>query len=77
MKANEFTEKQKRHHGSYGIFLPPTTNEEALEALTEHFLGSDWYSFNPVSKEQVTTEIVALIIEKTQPKKWYQRLFNL
>ena len=77
MKVEEFLERQIKIKGYYGILYPPTTDEEALNILTEHFLGKDWYSYNPMSKEQINTEIVALILEKTQPKKWYQKLFNL
>jgi hypothetical protein len=77
MKAEEFIKKQEEKHGSFLIFYPPSTDKEALAALREHFLGKDWYTANPVSQDQVNTEIVALILDKTQPKKWYQRLFNL
>jgi len=77
MKTADFVNKQKEKYGDFGIFYPPSTDKEALDALTEHFLGKDWYTANPVSSEQVNTEIVALILDKTQPKKWYQRLFNL
>ena len=77
MKTADFVNKQKEKYGDFGIFYPPSTDKEALDALTEHFLGKDWYTDNPVSSEQVNTEIVALILDKTQPKKWYQRLFNL
>jgi hypothetical protein len=77
MKTTDFVNKQKEKYGDFGIFYPPSTDKEALDALTEHFLGKDWYTANSVSSEQVNTEIVALILDKTQPKKWYQRLFNL
>jgi hypothetical protein len=77
MKTADFVNKQKEKYGDFGIMCPPSTDKEALDALTEHFLGKDWYTANPVNSEQVNTEIVALILDKTQPKKWYQRLFNL
>jgi hypothetical protein len=77
MKTADFVNKQKEKYGDFGIFYPPSTDKEALDALTEHFLGKNWYTANPVSSEQVNTEIVALILDKTQPKKWYQRLFNI
>ncbi len=64
-------------YGNFGIMYPPSTDKEALNALTEHFLGKDWYTANPSNSEQVNTEIVALILDKTQPKTWYQRLFNI
>jgi hypothetical protein len=77
MKAEEFVNKQKEKYGNFGIVYPPSTDKEAFSALTEHFLGKDWYTANPINSDQVNTEIVALILDKTQPKKWYQRLFNL
>jgi hypothetical protein len=77
MKPEEFVNKQEEKYGNFGIMYPPSTDKEALNALTEHFLGKDWYTANPSNSEQVNTEIVALILDKTQPKKWYQRLFNI
>jgi hypothetical protein len=77
MKAEEFVNKQKEKYGNFGIVYPPSTDKEALAALTEHFLGKDWCTANPVNSEQVNTEIVALVLEKTQPKKWWERLLNL
>ncbi len=77
MKPADFVNSQKEKHGNFGIFLPPSSQGEALAALSEHFLGKDWYSNNPTSSDQVNTEIVALILEKTQPKRWYERLFNI
>ena len=77
MTQEDFIKQQINKYGDYGIFCPPTTEKEALEVLTEHFLGKDWYSNNPVSNEQVNTEIVSLILQNTQPKKWYKKLFNI
>lgn len=45
----------------YGIFAPPMDAQTALNELCHHFLGEDWYSVNPVSQEQVNTEIVYAI----------------
>ena len=61
----------------YGLALPPTTSRDALEVLTNHFLGEDWYTTMPMCDEQVITEIVVSILEKTQPNNFLQRLFNL
>jgi hypothetical protein len=77
MKTEEFVNKQEEMYGNFGIFYPPSTDKEALDALKEHFLGKNWYTANPSNSDQVNTEIVALILDKTQPKKWYQRLFNI
>lgn len=42
----------------YGIFAPPMDAQVALNELCRHLLGEDWYSVNPVSQEQINTEIV-------------------
>lgn len=78
MKTQEFIDKvYAKSEVDYGLCPPPTTLSEALEVLTTHFLGEDWYCTTPMSDEQVITEIVASILEKTQPKNFLQRLFNL
>jgi hypothetical protein len=41
-----------------GIFAPPMDPQIALDELARHLLGEDWYSVNPVSKNQINTEIV-------------------
>lgn len=76
MSAEEFLENQIKLKGDYGLCPPPTTSDECLKVLSEHFLGKNWISLMPMSKEQVNTEIVIEILLKNQPKKWYQRLFN-
>ena len=77
MTQEDFITQQINKYGDFGIFLPPTTEKEALQILAEHFLGKDWYSNNPISTEQINTEIVCLILEKTETKKWYKKLFNI
>lgn len=42
----------------YGIFTSPMKAQIAVNELCRHFLGEDWYSMNPVSAEQINTEIV-------------------
>lgn len=42
----------------YGMFAPPMDAQVALIELCHHFLGEDWYSVNPVSQDQINTEIV-------------------
>lgn len=42
----------------YGIFAPPMNAQVAVVELCHFFLGEDWYSFNPISQEQINTEIV-------------------
>jgi hypothetical protein len=77
MKSEEFLNKQyEKSKVDYGLAPPPTTSLEAINVLSEHFLGKDWYMIMPVSQEQAITVIVAEILEKTQPKNFFQRLFN-
>jgi hypothetical protein len=76
MKAEEFIDKQEKKHGNFGIFYPPSTAEEALSALSEHFLGEEWYTVNPTSQEQIHTEIVALILEKNPQSKTFCQTVN-
>ncbi len=42
----------------YGIFAPPMKAQVAVDELCRYFLGEDWYSVNPISNEQINTEIV-------------------
>jgi hypothetical protein len=76
MKAEEFIAKQEKKHGNFGIFYPPSTAEEALSALSDHFLGEEWYTANPTSQEQIHTEIVALILEKNPQSKTFCQTVN-
>lgn len=48
----------------YGMFAPPMDAQVALNELCHHLLGEDWYSVNPVSQEQINTEIVYEIERK-------------
>jgi hypothetical protein len=48
----------------YGILAPPTTAQDGLDVLRKHFLGDGWYTVNPLSTEQVNTEVVAEILMK-------------
>lgn len=60
--------KKKLNNNEYGIFLPPTSDKEGLDILIEHFLG-DYYSVNPISREQFNTEAICMILEKYQKKE--------
>ena len=42
----------------YGIFSPPMNAQIAVNELCYFFLGDDWYSPNPISNEQINTEII-------------------
>lgn len=43
---------------------PPTTDREALDALTDYMLGPDWYVATPESQEQINTVVVHSILRK-------------
>ena len=51
------------------ILPPPTSDKEMVDKLIEHFLGKDWYSVNPMPREQVNTEAMQLIMDKHPTKK--------
>ena len=44
------------------IFPPPLEPQMAIGFLKEYLLGEDWYTVNPISQEQVNTEIVFEIL---------------
>lgn len=48
----------------YGIFSPPMDAQVAVHELCRHLLGEDWYTANPISQEQINTEIVYEIERK-------------
>lgn len=60
----ELTDKK-----DYGLFNPPMDAQTALIELCHHFLGEDWYSVNPVSQEQINTEIVFKIERRYNIRK--------
>ena len=57
----------------YGLCSPPMNAQVALDELCRYFLGEDWYTTMPESREQVNTEKV-YEIEKRY--KGYKRWFN-
>ena len=48
----------------YGLCSPPMNAQVALDELCRYFLGEDWYTTLPESREQVNTEKVYEIEEK-------------
>lgn len=44
--------------GNYFPFSPPMDAQTAVNELCRFFLGEDWYTVNPISQEQINTEIV-------------------
>lgn len=52
-----------------GIFPPPMDAQTALDELCRYFLGEDWISVNPISRNQINTEIVFEIESKYKRKR--------
>ena len=78
MKVEEFSNIMYEKHGDkYGILPPPISDKEGLDILIKHFLG-DYYSVNPISREQFNTEAIFRILEKyPEPEeKFYKKAVN-
>jgi hypothetical protein len=58
----------------YGILAPPTTAQDGLNVLINHFLGDNWYVVNPLSTEQVNTEAVTQILIKYPNLKFWDKV---
>jgi len=61
------------------IFPKPTSDSEAWEIVRKHILGEDWYSVNPIHKDQINTEALMDILIRIPSAKynrlsWYERL---
>ena len=79
MTPQEFGEiVNKESDMDYGLCPPPITAERGLDILIDHLLGKDWYVVMSMSKEQVYTEAIYEILEKTQKRKsFWKWLFRL
>lgn len=64
MKFTEWIEKQS----NYGIFNPPMTSQIAVNLLADYLLGEDWVCVDPISTEQINTQIVYEILMKYSRK---------
>jgi len=63
MEAEEFALKAlDESEKDYGMFPPPTKAQDGLNILIDHFLGEDWYSVNPIHREQINTEAIYEIL---------------
>ena len=71
MTTQEFLEIVHKHNNgkTYGLCSQPFPADKGLDILIEHFLGKDWYVTLSMSTEQVYTEAICDILEKTQKKK--------
>lgn len=64
------------------LFSPPISGNESIVILKDYLLGEDWYSYNPISQEQINTEIIHEILmkysrryrkERKQMRKIYEK----
>ena len=46
----------------------PISNDKTIDILRSYLLGNDWYTVDPLSKEQTNTEIVYDILRKYSKK---------
>lgn len=76
MTAEQFIkerqEKAKKEGKDYGICLPPTEAQEAVNILIEHFLGKGWYTTLSMNAAQVNTQAVYEILDKYPEKKTFR-----
>lgn len=80
MTTKEFLEIVDKHNNgkTYGLCTQPFPADKGLDVLIEHFLGKDWYVTLPMGSEQVYTEAICYILDKTQKRKsLFSRWFGL
>ena len=53
---------------NFGIFYPPMKAEEFIEFIKDYLLNENWYTVNPVSNEQVYTEILIDVLDRYSKK---------
>lgn len=74
-----FTEHldKKNKECNCGIFGVPTTDKEAFNFICDYLLGKDWANPNPISYEQINTEMTHEILYKYSKKyrKEYKNFF--
>ena len=64
MENKSFTEWVDENWEKDNIFPPALNPQQALDFLKDYLLGKDWYTADPISTEQVNTEIVYAILLK-------------
>lgn len=57
-----------RNRQGDNLFYPPMKSEEFIDFIKDYLLDEDWYVINPVSAEQVYTEILLAVLEKYSKK---------
>lgn len=65
-KAQKFMERRMRETNwpKDDICTPPTSAQECMNVLMDHFLGPDWHDIWPETQEQVNTLAVCEILSK-------------
>lgn len=74
-RKDKWLESMKRESPKYGILPPPTEAQEALNVLTEHFLGESWYVVDPLCTRQVNTVALCEILKK-YPSGKFRRIMK-
>jgi len=71
-KGKTFTEhineEDNKPNQKSNLFNPPTTDSDALYFLKDYLLGENWYDVNPVSNDQINTQMVHEILMKYSRK---------
>ena len=70
----KFTEWLDKNWQKDNMFPPPLNGNCAIDFLANYLLGENWYSVNPISADQINTEIVHEILYKYSKK--YRKEFR-
>lgn len=65
---SEWLKNENNTTNKDNIFAPPLNPQKAISFLCDYLLGEDWYTVNPISQEQINTEIVYEILRKYSKK---------
>lgn len=70
MTVEEFDELMDKRSIHYrgNRHIPTLDAQTAVDILTEHFLGEDWYVVDPLTNDQVNPIVVREILQK-YPRK--------
>ena len=68
-QIDEFFDSKK--DGS-NLFPKGTTDKEFVDFVSNYFLGNDWFTVDPISREQVNTEVLYAIVNYYKPKRAFQ-----
>ena len=75
----KYTEWLDKNWQKDNMFPPSLDAQMALRFLKDYLLGEDWYTVNPIGREQINCEIVDAILSKYSKKyrKEVKRRTNL